>query len=106
MASVYALSSNEEHILLLVLEGVAESDLGERRTTAWIMDDIDDHTLKVTISLVEVEAVKPGSALAALGVGLEDRTSTLSLGTNQSSHGSLPVECRVNEAFAVDVIIE
>ena len=91
LTSVQALSSDEELILLLVPEGVAESDLGERRTTARIVDDIGDHTLKVTISLAEVEAAKPGRTLAAVGVGLEDGTSTLTLGTNHSSHGGLPV---------------
>lgn len=86
LAGVHALSGDEELVLLLVAEGVAEGDLGEGGATPGVVDDVGHHALEVAVALAEVEAAKPGRALAVVGVGLEDGARTLTLSSDHSSH--------------------
>ncbi|MDG2870830.1 hypothetical protein P7M48_24410, partial [Vibrio parahaemolyticus] len=78
LTGVEALGGNEELVLLLVSERVAEGDLGERRAAARVMDDVGDHALEVAVALAEVEAAEPRRTLAVVSVRLEP-TSPLQL---------------------------
>ena len=66
LARVHALRGDEELLLVLVAERVAEGDLGERRAAARVVDDVGDDALEVPVALAEVEGAEPGGALAEL----------------------------------------
>ena len=86
LARVHALGGDEELLLVLVPEGVAEGDLGERRAAARVVDDVGDDALEVPVALAEVEGAEPGGALAVVGVGLEDGPRTLTLRADHTTH--------------------
>lgn len=86
LSSVDTLVSDEGLNSLLVLVGVSEDDLGEGSTTTGVMDDLLDNTSDVSVSLGVVEISELSSALSEPGVGGEDRTSTLSLVSNDTTH--------------------
>ena len=68
LAGVDAFGGDEKFGLLLVAEGVAECDLGERGTATWVVDDVGDHAFQVTVSFPEVQAAEPRRTLAVVGV--------------------------------------
>jgi hypothetical protein len=86
LARVHALGGDEELLLVLVPERVAEGDLGERRAAARVVDDVGNDALEVPVALAEVEGAEPGGALAVVGVGLEDGPRTLTLSTDDATH--------------------
>lgn len=86
LAGVDTLVSDEGLDSLLVLVGVSEDDLGEGSSTTGVMDDLSDNSSDVSVSLGVVEISELGSALSEPGVGGEDRTSTLSLVSNDTTH--------------------
>ena len=86
LAGVHALGGDEELVLLLVSEGVAEADSGKRGTATRVVDDLSDDALEVAVALAEVEAAEPGGALTVVGVGLEDGPSTLTLSSDYTTH--------------------
>lgn len=63
LASVHALVGDESLGADLELVGVAELDLGERSTTAGVVDDLLDNTADVSVSLSEVESAELGGGL-------------------------------------------
>lgn len=87
LTGVHALGGDEELVLLLVAEGMAEGDLGEGGAAAGVVDDVGDDALEVAVALAEVEAAEAGGALAVVGVGLEDGARTLTLSSDHTSHG-------------------
>lgn len=89
LARVHALGRHEKLLLVLVSERVAEGDSGERGASTRVVDDIGHHALEIPISLPEIKASETGRALAVVGVGLENGSRTLPLGSYDSSHGSL-----------------
>lgn len=86
LARVHALGCDKELLLVLVPEWVAESDLGERRATAGVVDDVGDDALEVPVALAEVEGAEAGGALAVVGVGLEHGPRTLTLRADHATH--------------------
>jgi hypothetical protein len=86
LASVHALGGDEELLLVLVPEGVAEGDLGERGAAAGVVDHVGDYALEVPVALAEVEGAEPGGALAVVGVGLEHGSRTLTLRADHATH--------------------
>jgi hypothetical protein len=86
LAGVHALGGDEELLLVLVPEGMAEGDLGERRAATGVVDDVGDDALEVPVALAEVEGAEPGRALAVVGVGLEHGPRTLTLRTDNTTH--------------------
>jgi hypothetical protein len=69
LAGVHALIGNEGLGDLLEAVGVAEADLGQRSTTAGVVDDILHHTADVSMSLGVVESAELGGGLVETGVG-------------------------------------
>lgn len=69
LAGVHALIGNEGLLVQLELVGVTEDNLGERCTTAGVVDDVLDHTSYVSVSLGVIEASELGESLAQAGVG-------------------------------------
>lgn len=69
LAGVHALVGDEGLGNHLELVGVAELDLGERSTTAGIVDDLLDNTAGVTVTLSEVEGAELRRRLVETGVG-------------------------------------
>lgn len=61
-------------------------DHGEGSSTTRIVDDLLDDSLDVAIPLRVVNGTKSGCALAVLDVTLEDGTSSLTLGTDHTTH--------------------
>jgi hypothetical protein len=86
LARVHALGGDEELLLVLVAERVAEGDLGQRRAAAGVVDDVGDDALEVPVALAKVEGPEPGGALAVVGVGLEHAPRTLTLRADHAAH--------------------
>nr|GLL22612.1 hypothetical protein CK203_099716 [Ipomoea trifida] len=86
LAGVHALGGDEKLLLVLEAEGVTEGDASERGAATGVVDDLRHHTLEVAIALAEVEGAEAGGALAVVGVGLENRSGTLTLSSDHSSH--------------------
>ncbi|GMN32291.1 hypothetical protein TIFTF001_041708, partial [Ficus carica] len=76
-----------------VAERVAEGDLGERSASAGVVDDVGDDALDVAVALAEVEGAESRRTLAVVGVGLEYRPRTLTLGADDTTHLLLGGEC-------------
>lgn len=86
LAGVHALGGDEELLLVLVPEGVAEGHLGERRATPRVVDDVGDDALEVPVALAEVERTEARRALAVVGVRLEHGARTLTLRADHATH--------------------
>lgn len=86
LASVHALGGDEQGSLPLVRVRITELDLGEGSTTAGIVDDLADDTANVALALGKVQVAQLGSALAMVGVALEDTSLTLALSSNDATH--------------------
>ena len=71
---------------MLVAEGVSEGDTGQRCTSTRIVDDFADHTFQVPISLAEIEGPETGRTLPVVGVRSEDRSSSLTLCSDHTTH--------------------
>lgn len=69
LAGVHALVGDEGLGDILVLVGAAEGDLGERSTTAGIVDDLLHDAANVAMSLGVVEGSELGRSLVEAGVG-------------------------------------
>lgn len=69
LAGVHALVGDEGLGDLLVRVGVTELDLGERSTTAGIVDDLLDDTAGVSVTLSEVKGAELRRRLVETGVG-------------------------------------
>jgi hypothetical protein len=65
--------------VLLELVGVLEDDLGERSTTAGVVDDVLHDAANVSLALGIVEGAELGRGLVEAGVGREDGATALSL---------------------------
>ena len=91
LAGVHALSGDEQLLADLVAVGIAEVDDGEGSATAGIVDDVPDDALDVAITFGVVDGPELGSALPALGARREDRSGTLTLGSNNTTHFSTNV---------------
>ena len=61
-------------------------DDGKGSATAGVMDDLFDDTLDVAVPLGIVDGPQSRGSLAMLHMTLEDGTSSLTLGTNHTSH--------------------
>lgn len=92
LPSVHTLSRNEQLLLFHVSKWVAESDSGEWGTTTRIVDNFSDNSLEIPIALTKIKAPELGRPLAVVGVRLEDRTGTLTLSADDSTHSSLEKE--------------
>jgi hypothetical protein len=85
LASVHALSSNEKLLLQTVLVNIPELDNCERCSTTRIVDDLLDHTLHIAIALSKIQSTELSSTLPVLGVGLENRPTTSTASTNNTT---------------------
>jgi len=86
LTSVHALRSGDQNVLLLEAVGILELDLGDRSTTARIVDDVLDNTLGITLTLGEVQLVVGHSSLAKVGVRTKHGSLSLSLRSDNFSH--------------------
>lgn len=86
LASENTLGSNKGGLLGLVLVGVAEGNPSKGSTTTRVVDDVGDNTLNVVVPLSRVKNTMLSSALAVGGVGPKDRSATLTLGPNNTTH--------------------
>jgi len=92
LTGVHSLVGDEGLGVSLVSVWVAELDAGEWRTTTWVVDDLLHDSTEVSMALGEVEDSELSWVLVEAGVGCEDRATTLSLVTNDSS----PLEPKVS----------
>jgi len=86
LAGVHALCGNEQLLADLVPVGIAEMDNSKGSTAARIVDDVPHDSLDVAITFGVVDGSESGSTLPALGVRRENRSGTLTLGTNYTTH--------------------
>ena len=86
LAGVHALGGDEQLLLMLVPERVAEGDSGERGAATGIVDDLGDHALEVSVALAKVQAPEPRRTLPVVGVRLEYGSGTFTLGTDDPTH--------------------
>lgn len=86
------LRSDESGHDLAWTECVAKLHLGERSTTAWIVNNFSHNTADVSVTLTVVQRPEFGWTLVVLLPALEDSSSTLPLCQNDSSHGVLLCE--------------
>lgn len=86
LASVQALGGNEQLLVLLVADGVAELHLGQRGTTSRVVDDLGHHTPDVAGALGGIEGAKLGSPLPVSVVRFEDGPTALTLTTDNATH--------------------
>lgn len=82
LAGVHALSGNHKFSVALVAIGVQELNLGHRRSTSRIVEDLFDDTTDIAATFRVVDGTKFDSALASAYVGFEDGGFTPSLGLN------------------------
>ena len=85
LASVGALSRGPLHVVLLEVVAVVELDLGDRRTTSRVVDDVLHDTADVAVFLGIVGRTQAARTLAVLGVGGEDGATTLALTTDDTT---------------------
>jgi hypothetical protein len=57
------------------------------------MDNLLDDSLDETVLLREVDVTELGSSFAKTGVGCEDGPTSLTLGSNDTTHGFVLVFC-------------
>ena len=88
LAGVHALGGDEELLLVLEPERVAEGDPGQRGAPTRIMNNLSDDSLEVAVALAEVQAPEPGRTLAVVGVRLEYGPSALALCSDHPTHES------------------
>lgn len=69
LTSVHSLVGNEGLGVELELVGITENNLGERRTTTGVVDDLLYEAPDVAMSLGEVERSELGGTLSETGVG-------------------------------------
>jgi len=50
------------------------------------VDDVGDDSFEVTVAFAEVEGTETGGAFAVVGVGFENGTCSLTLGTDDTTH--------------------
>lgn len=86
LTRVQTFGGHEKLLLFLVPKRVSERDLRQWGPTTRVVDYVGDHAFEVAISLAEVEAAKPGWALAVVCVGFEDGACSLTLGSDYSPH--------------------
>lgn len=89
LSGVDSLSGNEQLVDLLVLVRVTELHTGERSATTGVVDDVLDNSLHGSLLLAKVEATELRSALTLVYVSLKDGTASLTLTTNNTTHGRL-----------------
>ena len=86
LSGVHALSGDEELVVLSVLVGVVELDLGEGGSTSGVMDDVLHDTTDVTLPLGVVVHTELGGTLTGPGVGAENSSLTFTASSNDLSH--------------------
>jgi hypothetical protein len=86
LASVHALVGDEGLGNLLELVRVAEGDLSEGSTTTGIVDNLLHNTTEVSMALSVIEVSELGRSLVQARVGRENRSTTLALVANNSTH--------------------
>ena len=86
LTSVHTLSSDEVSLNQLVSVWIAEDNTGDWSTSTWVVEDILDNSLDVTVSLGVIEGSQLGRSLSVSCHSLEDVRTTLTLCSNDSSH--------------------
>jgi len=89
LAGVHALGGHHGLGAELVAVWVAEADLGERRTSARVVDDVLDDALDVTMTLGVIYSAQTSRSLAVVSVGLEHRPGSLTLSSDDTTHCKL-----------------
>lgn len=105
LASVHSLAGQEELVVLLVSDLVAELHTGNGSTTSRVVLDGADNTLDVAVALKVVQDAVAGLANAVVVSGDVSRTVTLSLRSNNATHLLSVVLCARARAGAVSTLI-
>jgi hypothetical protein len=86
LAGVHALVGDEGLGLELESVWVAENDLGKRRTTSGVVDDVLDNAANVSVTLSIIEVSELCRCLVQAGIRRENGAAALPLVANNSSH--------------------
>jgi len=88
LAGVHSLDGDEILDSLLVAIGVPEGNLGERRTSTGIVNNVLNHSLDVTLSFSVVKSSESGGSHSVSLVRSKNETTTLSLCFDASTHSN------------------
>jgi len=86
LSGVHSFGGDEKMLVELELVGVLEDDLGKRGSSTGLVDNLLHDSLDVTLLLRVVKISHLDSSLSEFGVGFENRSRTLSLASNNTSH--------------------
>jgi hypothetical protein len=87
LASVHTLRSTNKSVNSLESVSILELDLGNRSTSARVVDDVLDNALDISMALSEILALVSHSSLTESGVSSVDRALSLAARLDDLSHG-------------------
>jgi len=87
LTSVCTLDCRHQLFVDLVSASIVECNFCQRCATAWVVNDFLHDTLDEANALAEVEDTKLGCSLAGSVVRLEDGSTTLTLASDDTTHG-------------------
>jgi len=88
LSGVHSFNGDEVLDSLLVAIGVPEGNLGERRTSAGIVNNVLNHSLDVTLSFSVIKRSEPRGSDSVCLVRGENETTTVSLSSDASTHSN------------------
>lgn len=86
LSCVHAFRSNKDLFPKFVPVWIPKADNGQRSTTSWVMDDLLNDSLQITITFRVVQRSELGRSFSVFSMGLEDTPSALTLASNNSTH--------------------
>jgi len=86
LSSVHTLDGDERFLSLLEFIGISELNDSQGRSSSGVVNDILDDSLDVSMTFGIIRGAKTSGAFAMFVVRRENRTRTLSLGSNHSTH--------------------
>lgn len=86
LSCVHAFRSNKDLFPKFVPVWIPKADNGQRSTTSWVMDDLLNNSLQITITFRVVQRSELGRSFSVFSMGLEDTPSSLTLASNNSTH--------------------
>jgi len=88
LSGIHSFDGNEVLISRFVAISIAESNLGKRCTSAWVMNNVLNHSLDVTLSFRIVESPESGGSDLVSLVRSKNETTTVSLSSDASTHSN------------------
>jgi len=88
LSSVHSFSGDEQLLIKAISVGIPELHLGERSTSAGVVNDVFHHSLNVTFALSKVKLAVLGRSFPVEDMGLEHASFALPLAPDNTTHYS------------------